>query len=260
LKSWLIVNEPSQIAPGAQALVRIHPVIIWFAHCFVPSPGYGLVCPVLSSRARSCRRDHQAPSAPLPDVGVTFVRETCSASCGDITLRSSLVRAHVPIPYGSPLLRFFTSFEESLQVATSPCCPWDLPDVMLRIFLQMPEPLPRRSAECPCLVLPQRHRPSPEINGSASSRFFPANTIFRRFVSRLQLFHHVQASEFARLPDRSHRCEYPHRAAEAFTSEQNVRRYLRTHRICYPPDYRQLAERGLSPRQVLSLVGCSLSL
>ena len=32
-----------------------------------------------------------------------------------------------------------------------------------------------------------------------------------------------------------------------FTSEQNVRRYLRTHRTCYPPDYRQLAERGLPP-------------
>src|SRR5262249_13319451 len=43
-----------------------------------------------------------------------------------------------------------------------------------------------------------------------------------------------------------------------FTSEQNVRRYLRTHRTCYPPDYRQLAERGLSPREIRSFVGCSL--
>jgi hypothetical protein len=42
-----------------------------------------------------------------------------------------------------------------------------------------------------------------------------------------------------------------------FTSEQNVRGYLRTHRTCYPPDYRQLAERGLSPRKIRSLVGCS---
>src|SRR5215471_10276550 len=40
-------------------------------------------------------------------------------------------------------------------------------------------------------------------------------------------------------------------------SEPNVRRYLRTHRICYPPDYRQLAERGLSPRKTRSFVGCS---
>src|SRR4029077_2943661 len=117
----------------------------WFAHCFVPGPGYGLVYPVLSSRARACRRDHQAPSAPLPDVGVTFVRETYPASCGDITPRSSLLRAHVPIPCGSPLLRFFPSFEESLQVATSPCCHRDLLDVILRVFPWLPGPLPRRS-------------------------------------------------------------------------------------------------------------------
>src|SRR5256884_5249988 len=42
-----------------------------------------------------------------------------------------------------------------------------------------------------------------------------------------------------------------------FTSEQNVCRCLHTHRTCYPPDYRQLAERGLSPRKIRSLVGCS---
>ena len=42
-----------------------------------------------------------------------------------------------------------------------------------------------------------------------------------------------------------------------FTSEQNVRRYLRTHRTRYPPDYRQLAERGLPPRKIRSLVSCS---
>src|SRR5215475_5344316 len=33
-------------------------------------------------------------------------------------------------PVGSPLLRLFASFEESLQVATSPCCQRDLPDVI----------------------------------------------------------------------------------------------------------------------------------
>ena len=93
---------------------------IWFAHCFVPGPGYGLVCPVLSSRARACRRDHQAPSAPLPDVGVTFVRETYLASCGDVTLRSSLLRAHVPIPRGSPLLRFFPRLRSLCRLLLAP--------------------------------------------------------------------------------------------------------------------------------------------
>src|SRR5262249_47654906 len=66
-----------------------------------------------------------------------------------------------------------------------------------------------------------------------------------------------QASEFACLPGRSHRYRFPCRAAEAFTSEPNVHRCLCTHRICYPPDYRQLAERGLTPRKIHSIVDCS---
>ena len=36
----------------------------------------------------------------------------------------------------------------------------------------------------------------------------------------------------------------PRRAAETFTSGQNVLRYLRTHRICYPSEYRQLTVEG----------------
>src|SRR5437016_11058373 len=78
----------------------------------------------------------------------------------------------------------------------------------------------------------------------------------RSSISWLQLVLYVQASEFACLPGRSYRCKFPCRAAEAFTSEQNVHRYLCTHRITYPPDYRQLAERGLSPRKIHSIVDC----
>jgi hypothetical protein len=120
-----------------------------------PWPWLRLMCSVLSSRARAGRRNHQVPRVPLPDVGVTFIRETCTASSEDITPRSSLLRTHAPIPCGSPRLRLLASFVESSQVATSPCCYRDSPDVILRIFLQMPEPLPRRFAECVCLVLPQ---------------------------------------------------------------------------------------------------------
>src|SRR5215467_7958931 len=74
-----------------QALVRIHPVGGRFADRFVPGPGYGLVCPVLSSRARACRKDHQVPRVSLPDVGVTVIREACTVSSEDITPRSSLL-------------------------------------------------------------------------------------------------------------------------------------------------------------------------
>ena len=130
------------------------------------------MCSVLSSRARACRRNHQVPRVPLPDVGVTFIRETCTASSEDITPRSSLLRTHAPIPCGSPLLRFVASFEESVQVATRPCCHRDLPDVI-------PESLSCdawASATTVCrllyLLLHLHHRPSPTVNGSAC-RFYP---------------------------------------------------------------------------------------
>jgi hypothetical protein len=65
------------------------------------------------------------------------------------------------------------------------------------------------------------------------------------------------ASGFASLPDRSYRCKFPCRAAETFTSEQNVHRCLCMHRICYPPDCRHLAVRGLTPRKIHNIVDCS---
>ena len=93
---------------------------------------------------------------PLPDVGVTFIREPYPPTLPRTLLpvhrsyglirRSSMALAR---------LRHCASLEESVQVATSPCCHLDLPDVILQIFPEMPEPIPRRSAECMCLVLPQ---------------------------------------------------------------------------------------------------------
>src|SRR5215471_6999931 len=65
------------------------------------------MCSVLSSRTRACRRNHQVPRVPLPDVGVTSIRETCPASSEDITPRSSLLQTHSSIPRGSPLLQPF---------------------------------------------------------------------------------------------------------------------------------------------------------
>ncbi len=118
-------------------------------------------------------------------------------------------------------------------------------------------PYPGGSAECMCLVLPQRHRPSPNEKRVGFPLMSREHDFSRTPISRLQLFLYVQASEFVSLPDRSYRCKFPCRAAETFTSEQNVHRCLCTHRICYPPDYRQLAERGLSPRKIHSIVDCS---
>ena len=124
-------------------------------------------------------------------------------------------------------------------------------------FFRCLSPYPGGTAECACLVLPQRHPPSPIEKWVGFPLLSREHDFSRTPISELPLFLYVQASEFVCLPGRSYRCKFPCRAAEAFTSEQNVRRYLRTHRICYPPDYRQLAERGLPPRKIHSVVDCS---
>jgi hypothetical protein len=71
------------LRPEVQTLVRIRPVWRGFAHSFAPGPGCSC-CSVLSSRARACRRNHQVPRVPLPDVGVT-------SSQGDV---DRLLRGH----------------------------------------------------------------------------------------------------------------------------------------------------------------------
>jgi hypothetical protein len=90
-----------------QALVRIRPAGEWFAHTFVPGPDCGLVCPVLSSRARACRRNHQVPRVPLPDVGVTFIREPCNR----------LLRGHY-----SPFLAPTDSFASPIELSPPSVC------------------------------------------------------------------------------------------------------------------------------------------
>jgi len=150
------------------------------------------------------------------------------------------------------------SFEESLPVATSPGYPRDLPDVISANLSSdawsLATAVPPGALACffPDVIgLPQQRC------GSAS-RFTREHDFSAERFSTLQTFLNVQASEFARLPDRSYRCAYHLRAAETFTSGHRALRCLRTHRICYPSEYRQLTVRGLSPRKIRSLVGCSL--
>jgi hypothetical protein len=146
---------------------------------------------------------------------------------------SSLLRAHVPLPLGSLLLRHLASFEGSWQVVLSPCCPRELPDVISEnLSLDAGS---RTPAVPPCALtcfFPGVVGLPPAKMGSAS-RFYPTNNDFSRDrVSRLQIFLNVPASKFAHPPDRPYRCVYWRRAAGAFTSGPIVFRYLHTHRIC----------------------------
>ena len=142
--------------------------------------------------------------------------------------------------FANPIWLFFpsalASCKKSLQVATSPCCQRVLPDSI--------------SAN----LSPDAWPPAPTVPPSARTCFFPdviglpQDTMGRLPVSFRERdfprdscrgcrhFVMFRPLSLRRLPDRSHRCESPHRAAETFTSGHIVLCYLRTLRICYPSD------------------------
>ena len=180
------------------------------------------------------------PKRP-PSVLSPFAQLRCYLRWGDVsaissegvTPPSSLLRAHVPLPLGSLLLRHLASFEESLQVVRSPCCPRELPDVISENL----------SLDAGSRT-PAVHRVLSPVSSTMSSAFpkqrmgrlpafVPRITTSRRpVISRMQIFLDVPASKFALPPDRSYRCAYCCRAAGDFTSGPIVLCCLHTHRIC----------------------------
>jgi len=180
------------------------------------------------------------PRTP-PSVLSPFAQLRCYLRWGDVsaissegvTPPSSLLRAHVPLPLGSLLLRHLASFEESWQVVRSPCCPRELPDVISENL----------SLDAGSRT-PAVHRVHSPVSSTMSSAFpkqrmgrlpafCPTNYDFSQVrVSRMQIFLDVSASKFALPPDRSYRCGYYRRAAGDFTSGPIVLCYLHTHRIC----------------------------
>src|SRR5215469_11643509 len=201
---------------------------------------------------------HQVPRVPLPDIGVTFIRETCIASCEDITPRSWLLRTNAPIPLGSPLLRPKPRARSLCRLLPAPAAGGTIPTLSLRILPWVPGPLSRRYVECIYLFLPPRHRPSPVHYRGRLSRICPSKRILDgshfRDCSHSFIFRppSLLASQIVPTAATDRR-----RAAEAFTSEQNLLRFLRRHRTCLPSEYRQLMVWGLTPHGIHNLVGCS---
>jgi len=138
-------------------------------------------------------------------------------------------------PVTSPELRPWPRLRSLRRLPSPPAAHGIFSTLFCQSFLRCLSPYPGGSAECTCLVLPQRHRPSPTEKWVGFPRLSREHDFSRTPISGLQLFLYVQASEFACLPGRSYRYRFPCRAAEAFTSEPNVHRCLCTHRICYPP-------------------------
>src|SRR5262249_39741360 len=107
----------------------------------VCSPLRAISCIGLSRlcvRAPRYQWHHQVLRVPLPDIGVTFIRETCIASCEDITPRSCALTASCVDPARLSPPSAYASCEESLPVATSPCCRPDHPDERDRARARQP--------------------------------------------------------------------------------------------------------------------------
>ena len=89
------------------------------------------------------------------------------------------------------------------------------------------------STECTCLFLPPRHRPSPvhyrgRLPAFSPSKRFHDGSLFRD-CSHFFMFRPPSLLASQIVPTAA---TYRRRAAEAFTSEQNMLRYLRMHRTC----------------------------
>ena len=135
-------RRPSQVWRGLNAGPYTPPPF-WFASSLAPG---------LSWRCAGFIRPAAIRPRKPPSVLSPFAQLRCYLRWGDVsaissegvTPPSSLLRAHVPLPLGSLLLRHLASFEESWQVVRSPCCPRELPDVISEIFPWMLDPVPRR--------------------------------------------------------------------------------------------------------------------
>ena len=193
---------------------------------------------------------------PLPNFGVTSIGEACSASSKGITPPSLLLRTHAPNPLALPSFGI-ASFEESSQVATSPCCQRVLPDVI--------SASPSQDAWAPtttaCRVLLPVTSPAtsafPKGEYRSASRKCPLKRLHSgtdfRGCSHFLTFRPLSLLATLVAPTSTVSC----RADGDF--------YVRAEHASLPPHasdmlvvrIRQLTTRGLPPRQTRSLVGCS---
>ena len=177
--------------------------------------------------------DHRAESrttkcpSPLPDVGVTAIRETCTASCGDITPRSSLLQTHASIPLA--LLSFGLSLVRGVSAGCyQPLLRRAIPTLSLRILPWVPGPLSRRSRGVHLPVSSSTSSAFPRTLSRSASRLSPS----KRFHDG-SLFRDCSHSFMFRPPsllasrDRSYRCDLSSQGSRGF--------YVRAEHASLPP-------------------------
>ena len=110
-----------------QALARVRPAHDRFTPVLVRTVNNATIR--LSVRIATPLTDRHVPRAPLPGLGVTLPGVMSRITSTGVTPSSSLRRAHAPVQL-PPAAYGLASVGRSLQVAASPGCKLDLPDVI----------------------------------------------------------------------------------------------------------------------------------
>jgi len=100
--------------------------------CFrgLPTASSHILALVYPGSVSESHAEHETAKCPESLCrGFSGTGEVLSTSSEGIT-PPSLLRTHAPLPSPSSLLRLVASFKKSLQVVSSSCCEWDLPDVI----------------------------------------------------------------------------------------------------------------------------------
>src|ERR1700730_2957356 len=146
---------------------------------------------------------------------------------------SWLLQTHSSIPFGSPLLRPKPRSRSLCRLRPAPAAGGTFPTLSRRVFPGVPGPLPRRFRGVHVPVSSSTSAAFPRTLSRSSSRLYPSKrfhdgSLFRD-CSHFFMFRPSGLLASQTVPTAA---TYRRRAAEAFTSEQNMLRCLRMHRIC----------------------------
>ncbi len=117
---------------------------------------YQALCPALAATD-----NRHVPRAPLPLRGVTSTRTVFHHRLGRCYPTLFAHTGSCARPKTSETLCLSARSHSLRRWLRAPAGSRPFPALSPRIFPQMLEPLPRRSAWCTCSLLPMRHRPSP---------------------------------------------------------------------------------------------------